>query len=436
MRNLSIFQVVLLAFFGALAVAGVLIFALVVGRGGGNTIGPIVIWGTLDQAPITTALRQAMEDDPRLSQVSYVQKDPALYSNNLTEALASGAGPDIFLLRQDFAVRDAGKVTVIPYEFLSQTEFTNTFVGAATPNLVPSGVLGIPLLTDPMVMYWNRDLLSSAGYAEPPKYWDEISDLAVRVVKKDEAGTIRKSAVAFGEYQNVEHAKDIVALLILQAGGSITQKDGSGRLVPSLALRVAGPQQAAESALRFFTEFSDPSKLDYSWNRSLPNSRAAFVAGDLALYLGYASEVVAITRSNPNLNYAIAPVPQLRKDAASRMPDVTLSRVYSLATSRTTRNPQGAITVASILAGQKISKAVSFALGIPSARRDVLAQPTQDNDELFRRQALIGYSWVDPDPDRTNVVFRDMIEKVTTGATRLTEAVSRANQELAQILGQ
>ena len=436
MKSLSIFQMILLAVFGALAISGVLIFALVVGGGGGNTVGPIVIWGTLDPGPITVALRQAMEEDSRLSQVSYVQRDPALYADELTNALASGAGPDIFLLRQDYAVRDAGRVTVLPYEYLSESEFRNTFVEATSPYLVPSGVLAIPLLADPMVMYWNRDLLSSAGFAEPPKFWDEISGLAERIVKKDEAGSIKKSAVAFGEHQNVEHAKDIVSLLILQAGGSITGKDGSGRLVPSLAQRVAGPQQAAESALRFFTEFADPSKVDYSWNRALPNSRAAFAAGDLALYFGYASELPAISRANPNLNFAVAPVPQLRKDVASRSPDMTFARVYALATTRTTQNPQGAVTAASIIGGKKVSAAIALALGIPSARRDVLAEEAEDGDELFRRQALIARTWVDPEPDRTNVIFRAMIESVTTGSARLTEAISRANQELAHILGQ
>ena len=436
MKNLSVFQVTLLAIFSAFAVSGVLIFALVIGGNSGNKIGPVVVWGTLDASPINVALRQAAEDDPRLAQVSYEQKDPVLFANALTEALAGGAGPDIFLLRQDYAMRDTPKARIIPYEFISQTEFKNTFVEAAAPYLIPEGILGIPLSIDPMVMYWNRDLLSSAGYAEPPKYWDEIADLVGRVVKKDENGTIRKAAVAFGEYQNVDYAKDILALLILQAGGSITQRDATGHVVPSLAVRTTGPQQATESALRFFTEFADPSKVDYSWNRSLPSSRAAFAAGDLALYFGYASEHAGITRTNPNLNYAVAPIPQRRKDAASHTPDITIARVYALTTSRTARNPQSAITTASIVGGKSVSQAISTALGIPSARRDILAAPAQDEDEIFRREALVARSWIDPEPDKTATIFRAMIEGVTTGAARLTEAIGRASQELAQVLGQ
>ena len=55
--------------------------------------------------------------------------------------------------------------------------------------------------------------------------------------------------------------------------------------------------------------------------------------------------------------------------------------------------------------------------------------------ELFNKQAIISRAWTDPDPDRTNEVFRAMIENVTTGALRLSEAVQRAHQEMGNILG-
>src|SRR3989338_4991209 len=110
MKNFSVFQVILLSVFGAIAISGMLIFALFVGAGAGNSIGPITIWGTLEPNAFAVVLRQASENDKRLSQVSYVEKDAATYEEELTEALASGQGPDLFLLRQDFVMRNRGKV--------------------------------------------------------------------------------------------------------------------------------------------------------------------------------------------------------------------------------------------------------------------------------------------------------------------------------------
>lgn len=433
MKSLSVFQIILLAAFGALAISGMLIFALVVGSNTGNAIGPITIWGTLEPNAFAVVLRQATENDGRLSQVTYVEKDAATYEEELTEALASGTGPDIFLLRQDYVIRNKGKVIPVPFTFLSEEKFKDTFVEAGNPYLSTEGVIGIPLFADPMILYWNRDLLAAAGFAKAPQYWEEMAEFSQKVTKRDDAGGIVRSAIALGEYANIDHAKDIIALLIQQAGGSITSFDSTGRLVPSLTLRLAGqPSQSAESALRFYTEFADPSKTHFSWNRSLPSSRAEFAAGDLALYLGYSSEATQLARMNPNLNYAGAAIPQSK--VASRATNA--ARVYALAVSRTTRNPQGAMTIAALIADAPIARALSVATGIPSARRDVIAEQSEGENVLFEGQALIARSWVDPDPQKTDAVFRGMIEGVTTGASRLQEAVGRANQELAQTIGQ
>ena len=53
---------------------------------------------------------------------------------------------------------------------------------------------------------------------------------------------------------------------------------------------------------------------------------------------------------------------------------------------------------------------------------------------LFKKQAIASGSWTDPDPAKTDDVFRGMIENVTTGTMRLSEAVARAHQEIGHIL--
>ena len=432
MKNLSVFQVILLASFSALAISGILVFALVMGGAGGNAIGPIVIWGTQEPSAFAVVLRQAAENDGRLAQVSYVQKDPATYETQLTEALAGGTGPDLFLLRQDYAMRNVGKVIPISNEYLPKSQFEDTFVESAQPYLSQSGVLGIPILVDPIVMYWNRDMLGSAGYAKPPQYLEEFPSVAERIVKRGDTGKIAKAAFALGEYANIDHAKDILSLLILQAGGSITRKDNTERLVPTLSARTTGQMtQATESALRFYSEFADPSKAHYSWNRSLPSSRAAFAAGDLAIYFGYASEARIIARTNPNLNFAAAPVPQSKNRNS-----VDVARVYALAISRTSRNPVGARTVATLIGDTGVARALSIALDIPSARRDVLAEKSADENVLFESQAIIARSWIDPNPEKTDNIFRAMIESVTSGVARYGEAIGKADQQMAQLIGQ
>ncbi len=443
MKGISKFHVILLLVFGALAVSGVLIFALAVGSGSGNTTGAVTIWGTLDQAAFTTVIRQAAESNSQLGQVTYEQKDPTTYEQDLTSALASGQGPDIFILRSDYAMKDLSKVYQIPYSALSDTQFKTVFVQASEAFLAQNGIAAIPVVTDPLVLFWNRDLMGNAGYSRPPQYWDEVVPMATYVTggdsnvngsaitRRDPSNIIKKSAVAFGEYRNIPNAKDILATLILQAGGAITAKDNTGHIAPALSPRTAEGTQSSESALKFYTEFSDPSKNLYSWSRALPDARAAFAAGDLGIYVGHASEEVLINRMNPNLNFAVALLPQIRDNDHA----IDTAYTYGFAISKQSRNAAGAYIVANLLSATAPSYALSIALGIPSARRDVLAGTAEGDAVVLNKEALAARYWIDPDPEKTNDIFQGMIESTVSGATRISDAVQRADQELAHILG-
>jgi len=443
--KMSPFQIILLTAFGAFGVAGVLIFAFIVSTGSSSSIGAVTIWGPFDEVAVQTIIRQLSESDSRLRQVTYVRKDPETFGNELTNALASGTGPDLYILRQDHAVVDAPKIAAIPFETFSRDQFDSLFVEAAKPFLSPEGALAVPLTVDPFILYWNRDLLATAGFSKPPIYWDEVFDIARTItdcqqvsagpstlVGCDGTRSIKKATVSFGEFRNVTHAKEVISLLILQAGGPITVRDATGALNSSLMARTGEVTQPAENALGFYTSFANPSRESYSWNRSLPQSRDMFAAGDLALYIGPASEAALLRQLNPNLNFALAPMPQIRNVERS----VDGARVYGFAVPRTSQNPSGALTVAYLLASPESSKALATVLGQASARRDVLAEQAQGNDLLINQQAIIARTWEDPQPDETSVIFRDMIESITSGAAKVSEALQRADQAMRQINGQ
>src|SRR3989344_3173060 len=125
----SIFQIILLAVFGAFAAAGVLVFALAVG---GNeeeaSIGDVVIWGTLDQSVFNDALDQASQANRALAGVRYEQKEASVFDQELANALAEQRGPDLYVITTDQALINQAKVSLTPYENISRTQFKNAFV--------------------------------------------------------------------------------------------------------------------------------------------------------------------------------------------------------------------------------------------------------------------------------------------------------------------
>ncbi|MBI5470089.1 extracellular solute-binding protein [Candidatus Kaiserbacteria bacterium] len=432
MKKLSNFQITLLVVFGSLFAAGVLIFALATAGGNSKAIAPVTMWGTFDDTLVALVMQQAIDADKRLEQVTYVRKDPATYERDLTEALAEGGGPDMFILRGDYALHDSGKAMHIPYSSFPQAQFQSAFLDAASSYLADDGIIAVPLVVDPLVLFWNRDMLATAGYANPPAFWDEVAPMVRKMTKRDDGGSIIKSGVALGEHRNIHNAKDILSTLILQAGGTITGHDSRGVLVSTISPQGSTLAAASQNALGFYTQFADPANDAYAWSRALPESQTSFAAGDVGLYVGHASEAANIAKTNPNLNLAMAPLPQIR--AMDRTLDTAL--VYGIAIARTSRHQTDALTAAYLIAKQPVSLALAEQSGMASALRSAVSLPAQGNADLVNKAAIISRAWLDPDPVATEDLFRAMIEDTVSGSSKIIDAVSQADKLMKQIIGE
>ncbi len=426
------FQLIFTGVFVLLILVGVGVFALFGGIGGKSNIGVVTVWGTLDQTTIDQVLQNLRQTNKELSDVRYIQRTPSTYAADLINAMASGTGPDLFLIGQDEVFSFADKIQVVPYSVISQATFINSYIDEGQLFLTDQGALALPLLVDPLVMYWNRDMLAGAGVSQPPRYWSELITLAPKITKLDPSLTIQKSAVALGEWQNISHAKAILTTLFLQAGDPIVARDTSGIQVVVFGTTPQNmPENPAISALKFYTEFANPSKTTYSWNRSLPKSQDAFTAGDVALYFGMASDYEALKARNPNLRFAVAPLPQIQGNSTT----LTFGQMTGVALSRTAPNAAGALTAAQILTGPAAALAFAQANKLPPVRRDVVVDTSADAAQaVFVQSALVARAWLDVDKQKTDTLFAGMIESVISGKSELSSAVAEVSLSLGALL--
>ena len=430
----SNFQLIVLGIFVTLILVGAGIFATHQ-AGSGQGVGKVVIWGTVDQTAMEVALQTLRSSDKTFSNVSYVAHDPATYQSELVDAMASGKGPDLFFITPETAPSFLNKVQIIPYSAVSQQAFTTAYIDEGSLFLTSQGPLAMPLFIDPMVMYVNRDNLSAAGVAQAPATWDAVLSVAPQLTSasSDGSGTLAKSAVALGSWNNIPNAKEIYLTLAMQAGDPILGRDPSGNteLVFGETPQSASGQQAGQNpavgALQFFTEFSNPNKVSYSWNRSLPQAQDAFVAGKLALYFGFASEYPTLLLRNSNIHIGVNPLPQI----AGGDQRLTYGRMIGAAIARTSQNPNGALLVAEALGSQAGVTALATAAKLPPVRRDVTFD-TSGNGPMatFVQSAIMSRAWLDPEPAKTDDIFKTMIESVVTGAAQPDSAVSQAVQAL------
>lgn len=431
MKDLRPFQIVLIAVFVIGALAGLYAFTTFSGFGGASQeIGKVTIWGTLPAEAVNAGINDLNASGDAYAEVSYVERSPATFSADLANAIASGRGPDLILISQEELMTEAPKLTVIPFESISQRTYIDSYLPIFEIFLTGEGTYGIPLVVDPLVLYYNRSILASAGIAAPPSTWEAVSGLAQTLTIRDDRGTITRSFIPIGEYGNVTNARATLSLLLMQAGSKITNASASGvksTLVSEAPVLGTTP---AESAVSFYTQFADPAKNVYSWNRSLPQSRQAFISGDLVLYPGFASERPSLSEANPNLDFDVAPMPQ---------PGTSSSRVgyglaYALALPKQSMNPVGAVNVAYALSSQSPMLKIAEAYSAAPARRNLLLPNANDRyAAVFYPEALATRGWLSPAPYVTDAIFSAMIGNVIAGRADIAGAIQKADQALTAV---
>jgi ABC-type glycerol-3-phosphate transport system substrate-binding protein len=426
------FQLILTIVFGLLALLGLYVFSTFTGFGSsGPKVGTVVIWGTLPADALTQELAAISSSNKSYGKISYMQKQLPSFDVDLSNAIASGNGPDLILVSQEQFLTEQNKISIIPFSAIPQRTYLDTYLPEFQLYLTSTGTYGIPFALDPMVLYYNRTLLSQAGVATPPRSWEAVTGLAPTLTHISADHSIAQSTIALGSYGNIENARALLSLLFLQAGSQISETSQVG-IRSTLAKSVAaGSVSPSESALSFYTQFSDPSRTVYSWNPSFVSARQAFLGGTVALYPGFASEEPMLKAANPNLPFDMAAIPQPQTAATK----VDYGLAYAFAIPKASHNASGAYLAARALSSNAQLPSVSQTLFMAPAIRSLLvAQSSDPFAPIYYPHALISTGWLSPAPSPTDTVFSTMISNITSGRYQVPQSLSAADQALTAAL--
>lgn len=432
MLNLRPFQIVTLVIFAVLAVIAVLLLS---GFSPNNSpeqqrFGERVeIWGTLPASVFRETLDELSRTDKAYEVVEYIEVDPRNFNLQFVNAVAEGRSPDLLLLSNSEIVLNRNKLLAITYDTLSLRAFKDSYVDGAEIFALADGIYALPLGVDPLVMYWNRDLLATNGLSNPPSTWEEMINQSVpALTQRDNNRNILQSALAFGEVRNVLNAKEAILLLTLQSGSKMIYEENNQYKVELNQSAAETGLPPLEAATQFYTSFNNPNTTLYTWSRVQPLDRNAFVAGNLALYFGFGSELGTITTQNPNLNFDVAPVPQ----GASATVKRGYGKFYGFAIPKASANAAGAYQVAGALVSPGVSQSLSAKLDLAPVSRSVLAAGSAGNEfeQVIYRAALIARGWLDPNPTATKDIFQGMIEDVTSARKSINASTKDAEQKV------
>lgn len=401
------------------------------GGGGGGEEVVLTFWKTFEETQNIQPLIDAYEDLHPNVRIEYTRKNVDGYEEDVLDALAAGQGPDIFSINNSWLTEYENKISPAPDGLFSLREYQETFVDVVNQDFTKDGKMyGTAMAVDSLALYYNKDLLGTAGIATPPKDWNRLSADVQRLAQSDRTGYFTRSGVAMGLSENVNRAPDILYLLMLQAGVQPWDQD---KLDPSFSRSIdRGGEQvdAGREALEFYTSFANPISLNYNWNTRSDYSIDAFANGRAAYLYSYAYTIDTLKQKAPNLNYGIASVPQY--DLAS--PSVNYANYWGEVVSNQSENKEVAWDFLKFITSRESLDMYYAKHKQPSSRRDLIELQVQDTEiGTFANANLTAKQFYQPDQARMDGIMNTMIDNVLLRGFSVDEALSEAEAQAAAL---
>lgn len=353
-------------------------------------------------------------------------EDAEKYERAVIDALAAGAGPDIFMVKNSKLPLMANKLTPVPPEKFSLLRLRNLFPKVVEQDFAPQGkIYALPLSIDTLALIYNREFLDQNGVTVP-KTWKEFED-AVKKLTEYGAGKriLRAGAAIGGSKKSIPNAADILSLLMLQSGTEMVTYEGQ-------SARASFNTPEGKEALEFYIQFANAQNETYTWNDTFPDAAEAMNRGEVAMIFDYAENIARIREQNPFFDIAIAPVPQPEKAVIK----IAYPSYWGFAVSRQSRVPNLAWDfIITITTDERIAYEYAANSGKPPAMRRVIGWYAEDpNLSVFARQALIARSWPQADADAISDIFSRMIELAVGNPAAVESALTQAEIEVTNLM--
>lgn len=424
------------------------------------------IWGTLDR---NDALAEIFDNykkiNPNISAIVYKKISQDTYAKEVLDALASGQGPDIFMINNAWLPAFQDKIVPAPTSqgMVDEQKFRNNFVDTVANDFLVNGkIYAVPLSVDSLGLYYNKDLFNEAGISAPPTDWNQFIDDVRKLTKIDASGNIIQAGAAIGTAYNINRSTDILNMLMLQSGTKMI--GDSGRIIFDESVSANGKSfSPGENALNFYTQFANSASPNYTWNSNLHYSLDAFSEGTAAMMFNYSWNVATVKSKAPKLNFSVASVPQFENSprvnvsnywafavAGNKIPksdpyggagsvapvsnDVRIGEAWIFLTYLATK-PDG--TFVALTSGSGVGQTINSNFdpaasylektGEPAARRDLIEKQKSDSwIGIFAADNLIAKNWRQPDSVSTEAIFAEMIDKVNRGQSSVADALRSA----------
>lgn len=323
----------------------------------------LTMFGLWEKADLMKPAIEEYEKNHPNVKINYIYQTKINYRSRIQTQLDANQGPDIFMIHNSWLpifLRN-NSLAPLPKEIMSDSDYSKMFYPIVKDSFSKNGQnYALPQGVDGLALYVNEDLLAAAGVSAPTN-WQEFTDAAIKLTKKDDKGNITVAGAALGTTGSIDHWSDILGLMFEQQGVDLEHPNSAG----------------GAEILQFYTNFvKDPNRK--VWDLLMGRSTAAFYSGKLAMYFGPSWEVPTIREANPQLKFRTVPVPQLSRNV------VGWGTFWAFAVSNTSVNKPAAWEFLKYLSSAEAEKLLyktaseTRAFGQPYSRVDLQSEIALD----------------------------------------------------------
>lgn len=377
----------------------------------------IRVWG-LDPSDVFEQLANSYHANNPNVTIEYRELDPDYYEDQVINAMASGEGPDVFMVNNRNLYGFENKI--MPYGGLSpvvnpdKNAFDLAALRSSFPSVVEqdfvrnSKIYALPLYVDTLAMFYNQDIFDRASIVTAPRTWEDFKKVVPYLRSMNQNNQIIQAAAAIGgSDKTVKYSANLVELLLVQNADS----------------KSAGKEQ---DAFDFYLQFGNSAGSYYTWNETLGGDYEAFQNDKAAIIFGYYSDKKELLEKNPYLNLRVVQVPQVSSNAKS------LADYWGLSVSRQSKIPNEAWDfIVKFTTSYETAKAYMVATSRPPALKFLIEENINDIDlGIFARQALIARAYQTVDGRAADLYINQAINKVVSGQVDSETAFSEAKSKL------
>lgn len=368
----------------------------------------IEVWDYLGQGVSHTAMESAVDAFEAANPGITVNRTSFAYSDLATAIVQGGVGgsvPDVAIVdvvdTQNFAslgllqdVTDAVGDRSAEY-----------FDGPWQSTQVDGKTWGLPLNSNNLALYYNKDVFEAAG-AEVPTTWDELRTTGLELSTADNTG------IAMSGVKNEQGTFQFLPFL-WQTGGDLDTFATDGA-----------------SALQYLKDLIDDGSMSSSVaNYSQEDARTQFVNGKSAMMINGPWELQNL--KDAGINYGVAPLPA-GVEAATGLGG------ENVVTFAEGAQPEAAITFLEFLAGSEGAKTYCDESGQLSARVDLEGQLALSEDpdmQVFEAQLDVAHARAyGANYNEISAAVQEALQKVLTGAASAEEAAATAADTITPLL--